>query len=175
MIGLGRLRGVGLGQTARMYSHFIVYFPVTNMDPVLWASSDPALKLHMVYEESMPFPGQHVFGTESDPNTVVVLLRQDQRVGWAELIRQDPIDKEGVIPAMNVPPGLPVEPARPEPGKPALQLPGYIPKQPGSNGGKLTWDEKAAAAVGPVLVKMEEPACLPWWLLLVGAYLISRR
>jgi hypothetical protein len=158
-----------------MYSHFIVYFPVTNMDPVLWAASDPALRLHMKYEESLNFPGQHVFGTESDPSTVIALLRQDQRVGWAEIIRQDPIDAS-VMPAMDVSSGLPVPESRPEPGKPELKLPGFIPRMgPGSNGGKLSWDEKVAAGLGPAIQAAKQPACIPWWLLLLGAWAISRR
>jgi len=175
LVGLGRLRGVGLGQTSRMYSHFIVYFSVTNLDPVLWASSNPALQLDMKYEDSTAFPGQHIFGTASDPNTVNVLLKQDQRVGWVEIIRQDPIDESVVVPAANVPPGLPVSETRPEPGKPEMKLPGYIPRNgAGENGGKMSWDEKTATEVGPVVMAKAEKS-LPWWLLLLGAFMLTRR
>lgn len=176
LVGLGRLRGVGLGQSPRMFSHFIIYFPVTNMDPVMWASSDPGLKLGMKYEGPTPQPGQHIFGTASDPNTVSLLLKQDQRVGWAEIVRQDPIDEGAVVPAADVPGGVPVPETRPEPGKPEMKLPGYIPRMgPGDSGGKLTEDEKLAAGLGPLVQQAKQPSGIPWWLLLLGAYMLSRR
>jgi len=184
-----------------MYSYFIVFFPVTNMDPVLWTSSNPALQLGMKYEESLNFPGQHVFGTTAEPATVVTLLRQDQRVGWAELIKQEewhdttkqfetpPVQREcpygwrSPTECYDITdtdrPGYPVPETRPEPGTPEMKLPGYIPKMPGSNGGKLSWDEKVAAGLGPAIQEIKAEArqkvSIPWWLLLLGAWAISRR
>jgi hypothetical protein len=165
LVGLGRFRGVGLGESPAMYSYFIVYFLVTNMDPIMWSSSDPALKLGMRYYGPAGEAGHHIFGTASDPNTVDVLLRQDQRVGWAELIRQDPIEE----PAPEAPPVAAEPETRPEPGKPAIKLPGYVPKMPGESGGKLTWADKAAAESVPVPV--DQKKCdLSWcWLLLLLA------
>jgi hypothetical protein len=127
-----------------MMSYFMVQLTPENMDPVSWASSNPALQLGLKYESTSTQPGQHFFSTLTNPLTVMsTLVNQDRRVSFAEIVRQEPVESVAMPSSPN---GGPVPEGRPQPGGPEMQHSGYIPKMPGSNGGNLTWDEKAAAA-----------------------------
>jgi hypothetical protein len=128
-----------------MLNYFMVELQPNTMDPISWASSDPARKLSLRYDSSTTRVGEHIFMTPVPEATVGAFLRQDDRIRSFSLIRQAPLED-----AVVVTPGspAPVEETRPTPGRPQMKLPGYIPKNPGSNGGKLSWDEKRAAMSG---------------------------
>jgi len=107
------------------------------------------------------------------------MLRSDPRVSWAELVSREgeSADPAAVVAPQAATSGDPILRDRPEPGKPDYVLPGYIPKQPGSNGGKLSWAEKLAATeLPPGLEKrLEATTPVPWWMIaLLGLALLRR-
>ena len=166
LIGLGRLRGA-LGASATAWTVKLA----GDMHPESWASSDPALKLGFAYLGSRD--SQHLFSSCADPATITSLLGGDPRVEWAEMTGSEALLRcpEPPRECKSCPPV--VEEARPEPGKPQLVLPGYIPKFGGPP--HLTWDEKLAAASSPALDALGRQASVPWWMILLLAALALRR
>lgn len=166
MTALGRFRALGaIGAT---------YYRVLLMegtDPVAWSHSDPALKLNMTLADKGSDEGW-LFASSTDPTTVQQLLMQDPRVLEAVLVGGESEDVVAVGDASYV------HESRPEPGKPEIALPGYIPKLPNSATKSLSWEEKLASqapAAPDVAPPAPSPSKIPWWAWLAAAWALSRR
>lgn len=150
---------------------------IEGLDPVAWLSSEPAMRLGlMALREGPHGPAGPItaYASWANPQTVLTLLKQDSRVLGASLIAQQNLDCSSRPAGWAEP--IVVQETRPEPGKPEMHLPGYVPKDT-STGTAMTWEEKKAAeapATGGV-VAQAAAAAVPWWAWLLGAFFLLRQ
>ena len=190
-MALGRHRALGaIGAT-----YYLIRL-MTGMNPVEWASSDPALKLGLTFVSgTMPeglrpawnayyashadkeaLLASYIFSCAQDPATVQQLLLQDPRVQSLELIGGDSVD----VVAVPAQPTFASE-SRPQPGQPELQYSGYIPKLPNDPQKALSINDIAMANM-PVTMDVGVPppvpspstGKIPLWVWLLGAYVATR-